>query len=84
LVNFYNKNFLYHRYKNITESNYKKGVALHIPFKIFDNILAEEIIGVNIPTSAPLVYEFDDNMKAVKHYYLMDEAELKKQMELKS
>ena len=41
----------------------------------------EEIVGVNIPTGVPLVYEFDDNMKAVKHYYLMDEEELKKQME---
>ena len=41
----------------------------------------EEIVGVNIPTGVPLVYEFDDNMKAVKHYYLMDEAALKAEME---
>jgi 2,3-bisphosphoglycerate-dependent phosphoglycerate mutase len=41
----------------------------------------DEIVGVNIPTGVPLVYEFDDNMKAINHYYLMDEEELKKQME---
>ena len=57
------------------------GNSLRALVKYFDNMADDEIVGVNIPTGVPLVYEFDDNMKAVKHYYLMDEEELKKQME---
>ena len=57
------------------------GNSLRALVKYFDNLSEDEIIGVNIPTGVPLVYEFDDNMKAVKHYYLMDEAELKAQMD---
>ena len=57
------------------------GNSLRALVKYFDNMADEEIVGVNIPTGVPLVYEFDDNMKAVNHYYLMDEEELKKQME---
>ena len=41
----------------------------------------EEIVGVNIPTGVPLVYEFDDNFNVLKKYYLLDEAELKARME---
>lgn len=29
-----------------------------------------DIIGVNIPTSVPLIYEFDTNFKVIKSYYL--------------
>ena len=42
----------------------------------------DQIIGVNIPTGSPLVYEFDDNFNVVKHYYLgMSEEELKAKMD---
>ena len=57
------------------------GNSLRALVKYFDNMPKEEIVGVNIPTGVPLVYEFDDNMKAIKHYYLMDEAALKAEME---
>ena len=57
------------------------GNSLRALVKYFDNMPAEEIIGVDIPTGVPLVYEFDDNMKAIRHYYLMDPEELKKQMD---
>jgi 2,3-bisphosphoglycerate-dependent phosphoglycerate mutase len=57
------------------------GNSLRALVKYFDNMADDEIIGVNIPTGVPLVYEFDDNMKAINHYYLMDEEELRKQME---
>lgn len=57
------------------------GNSIRALVKYFDNMADEEIVGVNIPTGVPLVYEFDDNMKAVKHYYLMDEAALKAEME---
>jgi hypothetical protein len=33
----------------------------------------EEIADVNIPMGVPLVYELDEGMNAVGHYYLCDE-----------
>jgi 2,3-bisphosphoglycerate-dependent phosphoglycerate mutase len=36
---------------------------------------------VNIPTAIPLVYELDADLKPVRHYYLLDEAELKAKLE---
>ncbi|MBQ1527081.1 MAG: 2,3-diphosphoglycerate-dependent phosphoglycerate mutase [Lachnospiraceae bacterium] len=57
------------------------GNSLRALVKYFDNISDEDIIGVNIPTGVPLVYEFDDNFKAVNHYYLGDQEALKAKME---
>ena len=57
------------------------GNSLRALVKYFDNISDEDIIGVNIPTGVPLVYEFDDSFKAVNHYYLGDQEALKKKME---
>ncbi len=57
------------------------GNSLRALVKYFDNISSEEIIGVNIPTGTPLVYEFDENFNAVNHYYLGDQEALKAKME---
>ena len=58
------------------------GNSLRALVKYFDNMSNEEIIGVNIPTGSPLVYEFDDNFNVINHYYLgMSEAELKAKMD---
>ena len=57
------------------------GNSLRALVKYFDNISDEDIIGVNIPTGVPLVYEFDDDFKAVRHYYLGDQETLKAKME---
>ena len=58
------------------------GNSLRALVKYFDNMSNDEIIGVNIPTVSPLVYEFDDNFNVVKHYYLgMSEEELKAKMD---
>ena len=58
------------------------GNSLRALVKYFDNLSDEEIIGVNIPTGSPLVYEFDEDFKVVKHYYLgMSEEELKAKMD---
>ena len=46
------------------------GNSLRALVKYFDNLSKDEIMGVNIPTGVPLVYEFDENMKVIKHYYL--------------
>ena len=40
--------------------------------KYFDNISEAEITELNIPTGIPLVYELDDDLKPLRHYYLGD------------
>ena len=57
------------------------GNSLRALVKYFDNMSNEDIIGVNIPTAVPLVYEFDDDMKVIRHYYLGDQEALKAKME---
>lgn len=46
------------------------GNSLRALVKYLDNISDAEIPELNIPTGVPLVYEFDENFKPVKHYYL--------------
>jgi len=57
------------------------GNSLRALVKYFDNLSDEEIIGVNIPTGTPLVYEFDDDFKVIKSYYLGDAEALKAKMD---
>ena len=57
------------------------GNSLRALVKYFDNMSNDAIIGVNIPTGIPLVYEFDNDFKVVKHYYLGDQEALKAKME---
>jgi 2,3-bisphosphoglycerate-dependent phosphoglycerate mutase len=40
-----------------------------------------DIIGYNIPTACPLVFEFDQNLTPLKNYYLLDEKKLKERMQ---
>ncbi|MDR0822585.1 MAG: 2,3-diphosphoglycerate-dependent phosphoglycerate mutase [Endomicrobium sp.] len=56
------------------------GNSLRALVKYLDNISDNDIINVNIPTAMPLVYELDDNLKAVKRYYLGDAEAVKKAM----
>jgi len=46
------------------------GNSLRGLIKYLDNISDEEIVGLEIPTGNPLVYELDDNLKPINHYYL--------------
>jgi len=48
------------------------GNSMRALVKYLDNIPDDEILKLNIPTGIPLVYELDDNMKPIKHYYLGD------------
>jgi len=48
------------------------GNSLRAVVKYLDNISDEEITGLNIPTGVPLVYELDEDLKPIKHYYLGD------------
>lgn len=57
------------------------GNSLRALVKYLDNVSDEEIVELNIPTGIPLVYELDDNLKPLKHYYLGDEEAVKKAME---
>ncbi len=54
------------------------GNSLRALVKHLDNISDDEISKVNIPTATPLVYELDENLKPIKHYYLGDPLEAKK------
>jgi 2,3-bisphosphoglycerate-dependent phosphoglycerate mutase len=49
--------------------------------KYLDNVSEKDIVELNIPTGIPLVYELDDNLKPLRHYYLGSEEEVKKAME---
>ena len=40
----------------------------------------DEIVGLNSPTARPLVYELDDALKPLRHYYLGDQAEIEAAM----
>lgn len=44
--------------------------------KYLDGISDDDIVGINIPTGVPLVYELDDDLKAISHRYLGDAKEL--------
>ncbi len=46
------------------------GNSMRALVKYLDNVSEEEITSLNIPTGFPLVYELDNDLKALKHYYL--------------
>jgi 2,3-bisphosphoglycerate-dependent phosphoglycerate mutase len=52
--------------------------SLRAIIKHLDNISDDEIVNLNIPYCIPLVYEFDDNIKPIKHYYLAEDNEVKR------
>jgi 2,3-bisphosphoglycerate-dependent phosphoglycerate mutase len=52
------------------------GNSLRALVKHLDNLSEAEIMELNIPTGVPLVYEFDENLKPLRHYYLGDQAEI--------
>lgn len=54
------------------------GNSLRALVKYLDNIPEDEIVGLNIPTGIPLVYELDENLSSIKSYYLGDPEEIAK------
>ena len=48
------------------------GNSIRALVKHLDNISDEDIVGLNIPNGIPLVYELDDDLKPLRHYYLGD------------
>ncbi len=57
------------------------GNSLRALVKYLDNVPDADIPGMNIPTGIPLVYEMDDNLRPIRHYYLEDEAKVRAAME---
>jgi len=57
------------------------GNSLRALVKYLDDVSDQDIVGLNIPTGIPLVYELDKDLKAIKHYYLGNPEEVKKAME---
>jgi 2,3-bisphosphoglycerate-dependent phosphoglycerate mutase len=49
--------------------------------KYLDNISDQDIVELNIPTGQPIVYELDDDLKPIRHYYLGDEEAIKAAMQ---
>jgi 2,3-bisphosphoglycerate-dependent phosphoglycerate mutase len=52
------------------------GNSLRALVKHLDGIGDQEIVGLNIPTGIPLVYELDEALRPLKHYYLGDAEEV--------
>jgi len=48
--------------------NSLRALVMHL-----DHISDQQIVELNIPTGIPLVYELDNNLRPLKHYYLGDE-----------
>ncbi len=54
------------------------GNSLRAIVKSLDGISDADIVGLNIPTGIPLVYEFNDDLSVNKRHYLADAEELTK------
>ncbi len=52
------------------------GNSMRALVKYLDNISDEEIPELNIPTGVPLVYELDEQMRPITHYYLGNQEEV--------
>ncbi len=50
------------------------GNSIRALVKYLDGISDADIVGLNIPNGIPLVYELDDELKPIRHYYLGDAA----------
>jgi len=48
------------------------GNSLRGLVKYLDNVSDHDIVELNIPTGIPLVYELDDDLRPIRHYYLGD------------
>jgi 2,3-bisphosphoglycerate-dependent phosphoglycerate mutase len=57
------------------------GNSIRALVKYLDNVPDDVIVGLNIPTGMPLVYDLDASLKPIKHYYLGDPEKVKAAME---
>ncbi|MGA7986284.1 MAG: 2,3-diphosphoglycerate-dependent phosphoglycerate mutase [Burkholderiales bacterium] len=52
------------------------GNSLRALVKYLDQVSETDIVGLNIPTGIPLVYELDATLRPLRHYYLGDQGEV--------
>jgi len=57
------------------------GNSLRALVKYLDGISEDAIVGLNVPTGIPLVYELDDELRPVAHRYLGDPEEARRAAE---
>jgi len=57
------------------------GNSLRALIKYLDEVSDADIVGLNIPTGQPLVYELDHDLKPLRHYYLGDEETIRAAMQ---
>lgn len=57
------------------------GNSLRALVKYLDHVSDADIINLNIPTGVPLVYELDDELKPIRHYYLGDQSAIEAAMQ---
>ena len=57
------------------------GNSLRALIKYLDGVTDEDILGMNVPTGMPLVYELDENLKPITRQYLGDPEKVAKAMD---
>lgn len=57
------------------------GNSLRALIKYLDGVTDEDILGMNVPTGMPLVYELDENLKPISRQYLGDPEKVAKAMD---
>lgn len=57
------------------------GNSLRAIVKYLDKVSTKETVSLNIPTGIPLVYELDEKLKPLRHYYLADQKKIRAAME---
>ncbi len=58
------------------------GNTIRALVKYLDNVSDDEIAGINIPTGIPLVYDLDEELHPIRHFYLGDEAKIQSAMNI--
>ena len=88
LKDTYNRSVPY--FQKVIEPEIKKGKkvilsghhnSLRAIIKYLDNISDVDIVNLNVPYCIPLVYELDENIKPIKHYYLASDEEVRRVVE---
>jgi 2,3-bisphosphoglycerate-dependent phosphoglycerate mutase len=57
------------------------GNSLRALVKYLDGVSDDDIVGLNIPTGIPLVYELSDDLRPLRHFYLGDPEAVKRATE---
>jgi 2,3-bisphosphoglycerate-dependent phosphoglycerate mutase len=60
----------------VAHGNSLRGLVKHL-----DRMSEDEILKLNIPTGIPLVYELDERLNPIRHYYLADDETVRKRIE---